>query len=82
MTFLVVPALSTTAAVASVVPKIVDALSYDGRDGPNSSGVTIGMSMTEKQGGSSVRANTMVATPVGDEEKYSCAATSGSRARR
>ena len=67
MTFAAVPALSTTAAVASEwVPKIVDAPSYDGRDGPKSSGVTIGMSMTEKQGGSDVRANTTVATPVGD----------------
>ena len=67
MTFAAVPALSTTAAVANEwVPKIVDAPSYDGRDGPKSSGVTIGMSMTEKQGGSDVRANTTVATPVGD----------------
>lgn len=29
-------------------------------------GVTIGMSMTEKQGGSDVRANTTMATPLGD----------------
>ena len=39
---------------------------YDGADRPHEekSGVTLGMSMTEKQGGSDVRANTTVATPV------------------
>ncbi|KNC55860.1 acyl-CoA dehydrogenase domain-containing protein [Thecamonas trahens ATCC 50062] len=39
---------------------------YDGRDVPANQkpGVTLGMSMTEKQGGSDVRANTTLATPV------------------
>ena len=38
---------------------------YDPRDipAPGKRGVTIGMSMTERQGGSDVRANTTVATP-------------------
>lgn len=38
---------------------------YDPRDipAPQKHGVTIGMSMTERQGGSDVRANTTVATP-------------------
>jgi putative acyl-CoA dehydrogenase len=40
--------------------------SYDGSNAPiaHKSGVTMGMSMTEKQGGSDVRANTTRATPV------------------
>jgi len=33
--------------------------------------VTIGMAMTEKQGGSDVRANTTRAEPVGEEGWYS-----------
>jgi putative acyl-CoA dehydrogenase len=43
---------------------------YDPRDAPlaEKDGATIGMSMTEKQGGSDVRANTTVAVPVGQEE--------------
>jgi putative acyl-CoA dehydrogenase len=38
---------------------------YDPRDmpAPGKRGVTIGMSMTERQGGSDVRANTTFATP-------------------
>lgn len=40
--------------------------SYDPRDVPanEKDGVTIGMSMTEKQGGSDVRANTTIALPA------------------
>jgi alkylation response protein AidB-like acyl-CoA dehydrogenase len=39
---------------------------YDHRDIPigDKDGITLGMSMTERQGGSDVRANTTVATPV------------------
>ena len=39
---------------------------YDGRNVPISEkkGATMGMSMTEKQGGSDVRSNTTVAKPV------------------
>jgi len=39
---------------------------YDPRDVPitEKEGITLGMSMTERQGGSDVRANTTVATPV------------------
>ena len=42
---------------------------YDPRNVPadQKQGVTIGMAMTEKQGGSDVRANTTRAIPVGDE---------------
>eukprot|EP01134_Creolimax_fragrantissima_P007170 CFRG7170T1 len=43
---------------------------YDSRDVPISEkqGITIGMSMTEKQGGTDVRANTTVATHVSGDE--------------
>lgn len=39
---------------------------YDPRDVPidEKRGITLGMSMTERQGGSDVRANTTVASPV------------------
>ncbi|HET6397160.1 MAG TPA: acyl-CoA dehydrogenase family protein, partial [Pseudoxanthomonas sp.] len=41
---------------------------YDPRDLPidGKAGITVGMGMTEKQGGSDVRANTTTATPAGD----------------
>ena len=46
----------------------VSACSYDARDVPiaEKRGVTLGMGMTEKQGGSDVRANATTATPCGD----------------
>ncbi|HMF92343.1 MAG TPA: acyl-CoA dehydrogenase family protein, partial [Candidatus Angelobacter sp.] len=52
-------------------PKIV-AASYDSRFLPPSekSGLLIGMAMTEKQGGSDVRANTTVAEPAGAAGEY------------
>ena len=45
---------------------------YDGRDVPMAGkrGVTIGMGMTEKQGGSDVRGNTTRATPLAGEGEY------------
>ena len=45
---------------------------YDGRDLPMAEkrGVTLGMGMTEKQGGSDVRANTTRATPLAGEGEY------------
>ena len=45
---------------------------YDGRDVPMAEkrGVTLGMGMTEKQGGSDVRANTTRATPLAGEGEY------------
>lgn len=39
--------------------------SYDGRLVPDKPGALFGMAMTEKQGGSDVRANTTVAVPIG-----------------
>lgn len=67
MTFAAVPALQTTPALAEAwVPKIT-ARHYDPRNLPDAQklGLTIGMAMTEKQGGSDVRANTTRAYPVG-----------------
>ena len=45
---------------------------YDGRNVPmeEKEGITVGMSMTEKQGGSDVRANSTVARKVEGEEMY------------
>ena len=79
MTFAATPALEGAAAVTGVVcglersflQELISKLSvpdYDGSNGPisNKSAITIGMSMTEKQGGSDVRANTSFATPLID----------------
>lgn len=67
MTFASVPALQTTPALAEAwVPRIT-ARHYDQRNLPDAQkqGLTIGMAMTEKQGGSDVRANTTRAFPTG-----------------
>ena len=66
MTFAAVPALMHQPNIAKDwVPKIT-ANTYDPRNIPffEKQGLTIGMAMTEKQGGSDVRANTTKATPV------------------
>lgn len=67
MTFASVPALRLQPELAEAwVPKILTR-QYDPRNVPMSekAGVTIGMAMTEKQGGTDVRANTTRAYPVG-----------------
>ena len=67
MTFASVPALRMQADLAqSWLPKIL-ATEYDPRNVgmAHKAGVTIGMAMTEKQGGTDVRANTTRAYPVG-----------------
>ncbi|MBN7821726.1 acyl-CoA dehydrogenase family protein [Bowmanella yangjiangensis] len=67
MTFASVPAIQTQPDVASCwLPGILSG-HYDGSNKPwyEKVGLTIGMAMTEKQGGSDVRANTTVAVPVG-----------------
>lgn len=77
MTYAAVPALRHSPALAAEwLPKVTAAL-YDPADAPlgEKAGATIGMSMTEKQGGSDVRANTTVAAPLlpgreGDGEAY------------
>ncbi|MDP3654205.1 MAG: isovaleryl-CoA dehydrogenase [Rhodoferax sp.] len=67
MTFAAVPALRLQSELASVwEPKITSRV-YDPRNVPveQKQGVTIGMAMTEKQGGSDVRTNSTHAYPVG-----------------
>ena len=67
MTYSVVPSLRTTPAIEQEwMPRILSA-EYDKRDIPVSekTGAMIGMFMTEKQGGSDVRANSTLAVPIG-----------------
>ena len=69
MTFAAVPALKHQPDIAAEwLPKIT-ANHYDSRNIPyfEKEGLTIGMAMTEKQGGSDVRANTSRAYPIGEE---------------
>jgi putative acyl-CoA dehydrogenase len=66
MTFAAVPALRVTPSIAEEwVPRLT-ARGYDGALKPATEkpGAICGMAMTEKQGGSDVRANTTVATPL------------------
>ena len=68
MTFAAVPALLAEPGVAAEwLPRILSG-AYDPRMRPAGckGGATIGMAMTEKQGGSDVRTNTTTATPDGD----------------
>ncbi|MFO1398857.1 MAG: isovaleryl-CoA dehydrogenase [Burkholderiales bacterium] len=67
MTYASVPALARDAALAPAWVPRVTACAYDARFLPASMkrGVTLGMGMTEKQGGSDVRANTTRAVPAG-----------------
>ena len=67
MTYSVVPSLRTTPSLATEwMPRILST-EYDRRDIPvqEKSGALVGMFMTEKQGGSDVRANTTTAVAVG-----------------
>ncbi|MEQ1929566.1 MAG: acyl-CoA dehydrogenase family protein [Parvularculaceae bacterium] len=69
MTYAVVPALRAEPAVAAEWEPRVTTPDYDRRFIPASEkrAATIGMAMTEKQGGSDIRANTTVATPIGGD---------------
>ncbi len=69
MTYAVVPALQHEPKLAAWVAKAI-APEYDKRfiPGLQKTGVTFGMGMTEKQGGSDVRANTTTAAYVGESE--------------
>lgn len=69
MTRAAVAALASEASLAArMMPKIVSR-QYDPRFLPwwEKNGITLGMGMTEKQGGTDVRANTTRALPAGDE---------------
>jgi len=70
MTSAVVPSLRTEPVLASVWEPRLTARAYDPRNVPASgkAGLTAGMAMTEKQGGSDVRANSTRAFPVGKEQ--------------
>jgi putative acyl-CoA dehydrogenase len=66
MTYSVIPALRTQPELAAEwEPRFLSA-TYDGRNAPaaEKAGALAGMGMTEKQGGTDVRANTTVARPV------------------
>jgi putative acyl-CoA dehydrogenase len=65
-----IPALEHTPEVAAYwIPKLTSGR-YDPRNIPSEDklGCTMGMSMTEKQGGSDVRSNTTIATPIGPSD--------------
>jgi putative acyl-CoA dehydrogenase len=68
MTFAVVPALRAAPELAAHWEPLLTAPRYDGRLVPahEKGSAKAGMGMTEKQGGSDVRANTTTATPTGD----------------
>jgi putative acyl-CoA dehydrogenase len=67
MTFAAVPSLRLQPELASVWEPKITARVYDPRNVPveQKQGVTIGMAMTEKQGGSDVRTNSTRAYPLG-----------------
>ena len=67
MTFAAIPTLRKQPDVADMWEPLVTACEYDPRNIPMTEkpGVTLGMAMTEKQGGSDVRANATTAQPTG-----------------
>lgn len=68
MTYSIVPALRQAPDLARQYEPVLTTTAYDRRALPplDKRGLTAGMSMTEKQGGSDVRANTTTATRVSD----------------
>ena len=73
MTYAAVPALRMEPDVAAIWVPRIQAGRYDPAVRPvaEKAGVTIGMAMTEKQGGSDVRANTTRAVATGEDGWYS-----------
>ncbi|MCG7198205.1 acyl-CoA dehydrogenase family protein [Marinobacter pelagius] len=69
MTFAAIPSIRKQPELAREWEQKILANSYDPRNIPHTekNSVTIGMAMTEKQGGSDVRANSTLAYPVGSE---------------
>jgi putative acyl-CoA dehydrogenase len=67
MTFACVPSLRKQPELSAVWEPRIVSLEYDARfiAAEHKQGVTFGMAMTEKQGGSDVRANTTYALPMG-----------------
>lgn len=72
MTYAAVPALRAEPELAAVYEPLLTSASYDfGLRVPTEKrGIIAGMSMTEKQGGSDVRANTTRAVPTGEPGLY------------
>jgi putative acyl-CoA dehydrogenase len=70
MTFSAIPALRAQPDLAAEWEQLLTTPHYDGRLIPTSEkgSAICGMAMTEKQGGSDVRANTTVARPIGGDE--------------
>lgn len=68
MTYAVVPALRFNPELAAIYEPLLTSRFYDPelKLATTKAGITAGMSMTEKQGGSDVRAGTTEATPNGD----------------
>jgi putative acyl-CoA dehydrogenase len=68
MTYAVVPALRNAPDLAATYEPLLTGRAYDPGLRPplTKRGLLAGMGMTEKQGGSDVRANSTVATPAGD----------------
>ena len=71
MTHAAAPVLARAPALSEWMRKVASC-HYDPRDVPmaDKAGVTLGMGMTEKQGGSDVRANASVATPLTGGDDY------------
>lgn len=78
MTFACIPSIRTTPKLAALFEDKILSSNYDPRNLPagQKNGLTVGMGMTEKQGGSDVRANTTFAVAIdqggtgeGDETK-------------
>ena len=87
MTYAAVPALRAQPELAAEWEPRLTSTSYDPRLHPagEKAGALCGMAMTEKQGGSDVRANTTVAPPLnggGPGPSTAAPATSGSARRR
>jgi putative acyl-CoA dehydrogenase len=72
MTYAAVPALKASPELAAEWIPGLAATSYDARRlrSADKAGVLAGMGMTEKQGGSDVRANLTTATPSGSGDEY------------
>ncbi|MFJ6348020.1 acyl-CoA dehydrogenase family protein [Streptomyces sp. NPDC092046] len=72
MTYAAVPALRAEPELAAVYEPLLTSPSYDFglRVPTDKRGIIAGMSMTEKQGGSDVRANTTRAVPTGEAGTY------------
>jgi putative acyl-CoA dehydrogenase len=70
MTFAAIPALAAQPEVLAAWEERLASTRYDARDVPVAEkvGALCGMGMTEKQGGSDVRANTTLAHPIGGIE--------------